>query len=462
MNSFYLTHALSLIKKSLAAIAILVAIVFVTSCNDDPVADNDNALIEALNSNSNTGSYEGYIMPESNDFAALPNQDPKNPVTQAKVNLGKMLFFETGIGLLPAHPVSMATYSCSTCHIPERGFTAGRFQGIADGAVGFGESGEKRKKNPYYSGEEVDAQGARPLSMVNLAYITNALWAGSFGSFDVNIGTEGVWQNDSLTEINFKGFKGLEAVIPRALIVHRQVINKDVTDSLGYTAMFDEAFPDIPVSERYTKQTAAFAIAAYFRTILTNQAPFQKYLKGETSAMTEQQKRGAILFFGKAGCVNCHNSPSLNSAPHRFVSVGVKNQYQSGYEVFVTSQNDSRNLGRGGFTNVQADMHKFKIPQLYNLKDFGFYFHGSSKTSVRDVVQYFNAGIPENPVIPSDQISPLFKPLYLTQDEVDDITEFLENGLYDPNLLRYKPETTMSGNCFPNNDLQSQIDMGCD
>jgi len=44
---------------------------------------------------------------------------------------------------------------------------------------------------------------------------------------------------------------------------------------------------------------------------------------------------------------------------------------------------------------------------------------------------------------------------------MDDLVEFLENGLYDPNLIRYKPEVTMSGNCFPNNDLQSRMDMGC-
>lgn len=456
-----LTQHLNPIKKWMSAIALMVAVVFFTGCNQDSATDNDAAITEALNLHSRTGSSDWYIMPQSNDYAALPNQDPKNPVTQAKVNLGKMLFFETGIGLQPKYPVSMAAYSCSTCHIPERGFTAGRFQGVADGAIGFGVSGEGRTKNPQYNGSEVDAQGARPLTIVNSGYITNALWAGSFGSFDVNLGTEGVWHNDSLTEVNFNGLKGLEAVIPRALIVHRQIINREVTDSLGYTAMFDEAFPEIPKSERYTKQTAAFAIAAYFRTVLANQAPFQKYLRGETNAITDQQKRGALLFFGKAGCVNCHNSPSFNSVPHAFVSVGVKNQYQNGHEVFRTDQNDSRNLGRGGFTLVPSDMHKFKVPQLYNLKDFGFYFHGATKTSVREVVEYFNAGIPENPEIPAGQISPLFKPLHMTPDEIDDLTDFLENALYDPNLLRYKPSSTMSGNCFPNNDLQSRIDMGC-
>jgi cytochrome c peroxidase len=461
MNIFLPRRISIRFKKSVLCACILSAASLYIGCTHEYETDLDLELTSSLNSNSKTGSYQGYIMPSSTDYASLPNQDPKNPITAEKVALGKMLFFETGIALEPTYPVSKSTYSCSSCHIPERSFTAGRFQGIADGAVGFGISGEKRKKNPYYEGSEVDAQGARPLPVINTTYITNALWAGTFGSFGVNEGTESVWSQDTLVEINYKGLMGLEANNERALVVHRQVINKDVMDSLGYTPFFDAAFPDIPESERYTRQTAAFAIAAYFRTILTNEAPFQKWLKGDVTAMTEQQKRGAVLFFGKAGCVSCHNSPSLNSDPHLFFSLGVYNHYQTGHNVFRTDRHDKRNLGRGGFTGREEDMNQFKVPQLYNLKDFGFYFHGASKTSLKDVVVYFNEGVPENRDIPVTQISPLFRPLHMTHQEMDDLTEFLENGLYDANMLRYKAEMTMSGNCFPNNDLQSQIDMGC-
>lgn len=446
-------------KKAFTLFVLMACTGYFLSCVHDPEYNVDKFLEHALNLHSSTGSYQGYIMPASDDYAALPNQDAKNPVTAAKVALGKMLFFETGIGLSPNNAVSKEAYSCSSCHVPSKNFTAGRFQGIADGALGFGLNGEGRTKNPLYLGEQVDAQGARPLPTVNLTYVTNALWAGTFGSFGVNVGTEGSWHQDTLVEINFKGLEGLEANNTRALIVHRQVINKAVTDSLGYTELFNKAFPDIPESERYTLLTGAFAIAAYFRTILTNQTPFQEWLKGDRSAMTEEQKRGALLFFGKAGCVNCHNSPSLNNM--EFFALGVNNLYQSGYNVFRTGPTDGRNLGRGGFTKRAEDLHKFKVPQLYNMKDVGFYFHGASKTSLRDVVQYFNKGIPENPDVPASQISGFFRPLGLTDTEVDELVEFLENGLYDPNMTRYMPEVTMSGNCFPNNDLQSKVEMGC-
>ena len=450
-------------KKLFTAALFLCALAYIISCENDNATDInlDTPLEEVLNQKSVTGSLTGYIMPESTEYAKLPNQDPKNPVNAEKVELGRLLFFETGLGLENKYPASRMAYSCSSCHIPSKGFTAGRFQGIADGAVGFGKAGEGRSKNPLYFGDEVDAQGARPLPTINTTFVSNALWAGTFGSFNVNEGTQGVWNQDTLVAINHDQLMGLEANNARALAVHRQVINKSVTDMLGYTEMFDKAFPEIPEKDRYNRKTGAFAIAAYFRTILTNQAPFQRWLKGEKDAMTNQQKQGALVFFGKAGCVNCHNSPSLNAFPHRFFALGVNNMYQSKYSVFRTGPTDRRNLGRGGFSYKEEDMHKFKVPQLYNLKDVGFYFHGASKTSLREVVEYFNAGVTENPDVPASQITNLFKPLNLNKQEVDDLVEFLENGLFDPNLERYAPTKTKSGFCFPNNDTQSKLDMGC-
>jgi cytochrome c peroxidase len=165
------------VKKTLTIFSLLAFAVYWLSCEHDPYLSLDKQLEEDLNLFSKGGSYEWYIMPESHDYAALPNQDAKNPVTEVKVALGRMLFYETGLALEPTYPFSKGTYSCSSCHVPSRGFTAGRFQGVADGAVGFGVSGEGRSKHPVYLGDDVDAQGARPLPTMNLTYVTNALWA---------------------------------------------------------------------------------------------------------------------------------------------------------------------------------------------------------------------------------------------------------------------------------------------
>ena len=131
-------------------------------------------------------------------------------------------------------------------------------------------------------------------------------------------------------------------------------------------------------------------------------------------------------------------------------------------EAIRTGIDDTRNLGRGDFTRRDEDMFKFKVPQVYNTKDMPFYFHGSSKTTLREVLEYKNAGVPENDRVPRANISDFFHPLNLTDTELDDLEEFLAEGLRDPNLNRYVPEEVLSGTCFPNSDPQSKEDMGCE
>ena len=78
------------------------------------------------------------------------------------------------------------------------------------------------------------------------------------------------------------------------------------------------------------------------------------------------------------------------------------------------------------------------------------------------MVEYFNNGIAENSNVPNGQLAEEFKPLNLTNEEVNQITAFLENALYDDNLKRYEPSSLPTGNCFPNNDPLSRNDLGCD
>jgi cytochrome c peroxidase len=107
-------------------------------------------------------------------------------------------------------------------------------------------------------------------------------------------------------------------------------------------------------------------------------------------------------------------------------------------------------------------MFKFKVPQLYNLKDSPFYGHGGSFTSVREVIEYKNNGQPSNvEVIGSSQLASQFGPLGLTEEEVNQLTAFVENALHDPNLHRYEPRSLPSGMCFPNGDSLSMKDLGC-
>ena len=430
--------------------------VMAASCSSDELPNPlDIQLENRLRQISSAGDIRDFILPESDDLQAIP-QGVGNPLTPEKIELGKLLFYETGLAEDAIYEEGKGTYSCSSCHLPTAGFMPGRIQGIADGGVGFGQNGESRSRMNNYEESEMDVQGARPLSLLNVAFVTNTSWSGKFGANYVNENTEEFWKEDA--EVNHLGLDGLEAQNIEGTKVHRMRLTKGWLDTLGYLPMFDAAFPDFPESERYNRLTASFAISAYLRTLFPNQAPFQRWLKGEDDAMDDSQKRGAMLFFSKAGCYRCHQGGALNSV--EFHAIGVLDLYETGG--FNTGPDDIRNFGRGGFTGLQEDMFKFKVPSIYNMKDSPFYFHGSSHHSLHSVVEYFNEGIPDNTDVPEENISPYFHPLNLSEKEVDDLAHFLAHGLYDSNLERYVPEEILSGNCFPNNDPLSRAHLGCE
>ncbi len=442
-------------KLLLGAIAL---ILLLHACSSDELKNPlDVELKKLILRASPTNDLDHFILPEASDFDNIP-QEPANPLNAIKVELGKMLFYETGLALDPKYPEAKNTYSCATCHIPEAGFMPGRAQGIADGGTGFGINGEGRTKFFFYADNEPDVQGARALNVCNVAFVPNTTWAGMFGATDNNVGTESKWTGD-LT-FNHLGLQGLETQAIAVQSVHRMLINKDIVDTLGYKHYFDAAFPQFPESERYSEVTLAYALSAYLRTLIPHKAPFQGWLKGNETAMNEQEKRGGILFFSKAGCYKCHNGKALHN-PNQFYAVGVKDLYEAEGEINKTGLNDKRNLGRGGFTEKAEDMYKFKVPQLYNMHGGSHFFHGSSKKSLREVVEYFNDAIPENSRVPASQIAPQFRALNLTPEEIDDLVVFLERSLYDPQMSRFVPQEVLSGFCFPNNDVQSQNDLGC-
>jgi cytochrome c peroxidase len=437
-------------SKYFISTAVIFCIV-ISSCQHETISDIDHTLSALI------GNKESLILPNEEDYANIP-QSPVNPLTKEKIELGKLLFFEPIFANEPNHHSGLHTYTCSSCHVPQAGFRPSRMQGIADGGYGFGYQGELRIKSPLYPAGDIDAQGARPLATLNVAFVENTMWNGSFGSDGHNIGTEDVWGiSDPGTIRNAEHLGALEGQNIEGLIVHRMMFTKEIIEKAGYKDMFDRAFPDMSEKEKYSRKGASFAISAYLRQLLTNEAPFQKWLKGDLKAMTDQQKRGAAIFFGKAGCNSCHFEANLGSM--RFEALAVNDLYHNGG--LKTGPEDPRNLGRGGFTLQEQDMYKFRTPQLYNLVDSGPYFHGGSKKTLEDVVRYFNEGVPENPDVPASQVSFYIKPLGLSENEIKDLTEFISYGLRDPNLQRYVPESVISGLCFPNNDPLSVIEMGC-
>ncbi|NND34815.1 MAG: cytochrome-c peroxidase, partial [Saprospiraceae bacterium] len=329
--------------------------------------------------------------------------------------------------------------------------------GIGDGGAGFGLSGEGRAPNSLYLIEELDLQPIRTPSAMNGAWQPNMLWNGQFGATHLNVGTEAQWEAETPKAVNHLGYEGLETQAIAGLTVHRMDIEEDFCETTSYKQYFEKAFPNLSGAELYNKENAGLAIAAFERTMLANESPFQKWLQGDHNAMFEDEKRGAILFFGKANCVSCHTGPALNKMEFHALAMGDLD----GDGIYGTSPDKPENLGRGGFTKNPADNFKFKVPQIYNLTDSPFFGHGGDFRSVREVIEYKNAAIPRNSAVPPSQLAADFVPLGLSSAEIDQLTRFVESALHDANLSRYNPITLPSGFCFPNNDINTRNDLGC-
>ena len=339
------------------------------------------------------------------------------------------------------------------------GFQSGLKQGISEGGVGFGLVGEGRTVNPKYADyiDSLDVQPIRTPTSMNTAFQDVMLWNGQFGATGTNAGTEANWTPGTPKAVNELGFQGLETQAIAGFDVHRQFIDATFFDSYpDYKEMFDNVYGTYETDAQTLKELTGLAIAAYERTLFSNEAPFQKYLMGDKSAMTEEQKKGAMLFFGKANCVSCHTGPALNSM--EFHAIGMHEL--KGENTFNTEGEKAERLGRGGFTGDPNDNYKFKVPQLYNLTDVGFLGHGGNFNTVQEVIEYKNEAVAQNSEVPNEQLASAFVPLNLSAEEIQQLTTFIEEALYDPNLMRYVPESIPSGNFFPVNDPDSQDDTG--
>ena len=440
-------------KKFLIALTFTAFYLFACHKTDFTISDR----LDATDA-SDAKDLSAMILPMSDHYDSIP-QDSMNPLNADKIELGKLLFHETRLGTNPLQPEGLQTYSCATCHHVEAGFQSGLTQAIGEGGSGFGITGELRVPSPLYQTENIDVQSIRAPSVLNSAYQEVTLWNGELGGVGINIGTESQWTNSSNIN-NFTGLHGLEIIGLATRQKHR--LDPDtawLASNETYKNLFDLAFPELPDTERISARTISLSLAAYQRTLLPNQAPFQLYLRGDAKAMTKNEKDGKTLFFGKAKCSNCHNGPGLNSM--QFVALGF-NDMQNGVDgAFNIPVGPREDKGRGGFTGKSRDMYKFKVPQLYNLRDVTALGHGGSFHSVEEVIRYMNAGIPQNPNVPASQISRMFKPLSLTEDEISKLVTFVRDALYDPNLVRYVPASVPSDNCIPNNDDQSRTDRGC-
>jgi hypothetical protein len=331
--------------------------------------------------------------------------------------------------------------------------------------------------------DELDSVGRQAPSMIGFAFNNRLLFGG--------IGGEPQPTPGSLNPFNDPAQENLTLLL---LDAHR-MLNFQSAELLkipAFVKLFRDAFPEEAAQADanhdptmlVNDQTEFLAQAAFLRTVVTRNTPFDKFLAGDNRALTPAQLRGAKLFFtratggaGGAGCFTCHSGPMLNKQDNdpdvagmgafveeNFFNIGIGDHPVQALSALARGRLDPTKVGKDGFpyhaedtgreeiTHNPGDMFKFRTMTLRQLKDARTFFHNGSFTKVRDVVEYFNAGVPQDPTAgAAPTLSDRFtnprgagypRGLGLSQRQVDDLTDFLENALYDPAFVHFDPKSS--------------------
>lgn len=330
--------------------------------------------------------------------------------------------------------------------------------------------------------DQLDSVGRLSPSMIGFAF-NNRLLFGGFGG-------EPITSTGGINPFNDPAQENLNLLL---LDAHR-MLNFQGAELLkipAYVKLFRDAFPEeATLADSMRDMTMLIndvtefrAQATFLRTTVTRDTPFDRFLAGDDRAMTPAQLRGARLFFtpaanngGGAGCYVCHSGPMLNKqfndpdvagigafVEENFFNIGIGDHPVQALNALARGRLNPNKLGPDGFPYHAEDtgreevtknpnhLFKFRSLTLRQLKDGGQFFHNGSFTSVRDVVEYFNAGIPQDETAgAAATLSDRFtfprgpgtpRGLGLSRREVNDLTEFLENGLYDPAFAKYDPKS---------------------
>jgi cytochrome c peroxidase len=304
-----------------------------------------------------------------------------NPLTRAKIELGRQLYFDTRLS-------ADSTVSCASCHDPAMGYTAHT-------ATGVGIRGQKGGRNS-------------PVSF-NRILSGKQFWDGRVDSLEA------------------------QAVGPIANPIEMGFTHEGVVKRLGeipvYKKQFDTIFGELTIDR------VGQAIAAFERTIVTGPSPYDyheellpfakldaediaedeqlaaKYaaIKAAAAAhpMSESAQRGRELFFGKANCTACHVGANLADEKYHNIGIGM--------------DKPEPDLGRFAVTKDPADTGAFKTPTVRNVALTAPYMHDGSMATLEEVVKWYDKGGHANPHL-SDKI----KPLNLTEQEQADLVEFMK------------------------------------
>ncbi len=329
-----------------------------------------------------------------------------NKQTPAKVALGKLLYFDPRLG-------GDASVSCADCHNPKEGWS---------------------QAAPISRGYPGTIHWRSNQTIINSAYYKKLFWAGSSKSLEAQAPSAA---------------KGAVAGNGEADVMEAR---------LAFIPEYRKAFNEVFGDEWPLIRNAWRAIAAFERTLIQRDTPFDMYMNGDESALNEDQKRGLELFKGKANCIECHNGPLLSDEKYYNIGIprhegwltdGLK-QITFRYELYAKGSTEKMyrtTKDDPGFyfrTKQKQDKGKFRTPSLRYLEYTAPYMHNGNFDTIEEVIEFYNEGGGENDYTDISKTK-ILKPLGLDDDEIEALVAFLESLSGDeilmdrPKLPSYQP-----------------------
>ena len=275
-----------------------------------------------------------------------------NPYSDAKLKLGRVLFFDPILS-------GSAIRSCATCHVPGLSWGDGQPRAI----------GEKQLPLPL-----------RTPTLLNVAWTPKLGWDGHFRDLEaVAFGPIKAAENMNLSE---------------------DVLVERLSAIPGYVAAFAAAFGEGPISQRKIE----LALATFERTIVSTEAPFDRWISGDETAISETAKRGFDLFNGKANCAACHSGWAFTDASFHDIGTGRDGD-----------------TGRGKLFPTSVKLrYAFKTPTLRDVARRAPYMHDGSVPTIEEALDLYDRGGVERPSRAEE-----IRPLGLSKDEKTDLIAFL-------------------------------------
>jgi cytochrome c peroxidase len=317
-----------------------------------------------------------------------------NPMTAEKVDLGRKLFFDARLS-------ADGTVSCASCHDPKRAFTDGK---------------------PLAEGINARRGVRNSPTLLNAMFSIGQFWDGRAATLEEQA-------KMPLTNPDEMGNRSIEEVVAR------------ITAIPEYSNAFRQVFRGAVSIDGFAK-----AVAAYERTLISGDAPIDRYLAGDVNALSEQARSGLVLFRGKARCGVCHQFNANFSAFSTFPFFTDGNYRNTGVAVNFTGFNAlarramtaSRDatgaatlelakherageLGRFVVSGNTLDIGAFRTPSLRNVELTAPYFHDGSAAKLEDVVRFYVKGGNEN-----RNRDWQLEPVSLTESEQRELVEFLK------------------------------------